>query len=232
MVKTMNSKQLEKEINLLLSEYDKEKKGAILYEIENLFELYLKENPRDSEVWLQFARFELDFFQDDYKAQDLLLEVLAYEPNNAYAVLLLAYLAFTISNYYEEESLKLLDQLQTNDKEILSMIEYAKALYYLKIDYKRYAEYLQKSVEYYDKHVWNNFCLGLIYLEQNKKDEAKELIEKAYDNVQLIYIFLTEDHSSLTPIREFLSECLKGIFITRTNLSTIKSELKKLNKNF
>ena len=228
----MNSKQLEKETNLLLSEYDKEKKGAILYEIENLFELYLKENPRDSEVWLQFARFELDFFQDDYKAQDLLLEVLAYEPNNAYAVLLLAYLAFTISNRYEEESLKLLDQLQTNDKEILSMIEYAKALYYLKIDYKKYPEYLKKSIEYDNNFVWNNFYLGLIYLERNKKDEAKELIKKAYDNVQLIYIFLTKNKSRITPIKEFLNERLKGTFITRTNLASIKSELKDLNIKF
>ena len=228
----MDLQKLEKEINLLLSEYDKEKKGAILYEIENIFELYLKENPRDSEVWLQFARFELDFFQDDYKAQDLLLEVLAYEPNNAYAVLLLAYLAFTISNCYIEESLKLLDQLQTNDKEILSMIEYAKALYCLKRDYKRYAEYLKKSIEYDNKFVWNNFYLGLIYLERNKKDEAKELIKKAYDNVQLIYIFLTKNKSRITPIKEFLNERLKGTFITRTNLASIKSELKDLNIKF
>ena len=57
MVKNINSKQLEKEIKLLLEKYDKQKNMKYLINIENLFEIYLKENRDANEIALRFVIF-------------------------------------------------------------------------------------------------------------------------------------------------------------------------------
>ena len=144
----------------------------ILNNIKNLFEEYLNNNPYDTEMWLSYAVCMYRLEEATDWAEECLRKILAYDSSNIYATMLLTYVC-AHSSHIDDHLFNLLCKLKTEDKEILSMIEYEKVWYFN--DSEMYEQVLTNSVKLWDKHVWNNVKLGWIYLSTRRIREGQEL---------------------------------------------------------
>jgi|SRR5579859_653947 len=109
-------------------------------EMEQLVEEYLKEYPQDTEMWLKLTFIEYHQLHDYLRAIECVKRILAYDPNNAYAAVLLTVL-LDFNMVVDEESFNILCAVKTEDNEYKAMIEYAKALHFED----------QKSLDHYYK---------------------------------------------------------------------------------
>ena len=229
MEKYLTIDELERQSDVLLEKYDKQKNIEYLINIENLFEIYLKENRDANEIALRFVIFLFEDLHNDYKAMDILENIIEKDPNNIKAALIMAYLDFTLMLRDEDFSLEILYELKTTDPEELSMIEFVKSLYYSKFgEYQKHELCLKKSIQYYDKHVKNNYFLGSFFIDVGRKYEGKKLIEKALINIQLIYIYLAKRKTTISTPEKFIDEHIKGIHLTEPNVEAIENELKRV----
>ena len=187
----------------------------ILDNIKYLFEEYLQFNPYDTEIWLNFAVCMYRFAEETDWAEECLRKILAYDPSNIYATMLLTYVC-AHSSHIDDHLFSLLCKLKTEDKEILSMIEYEKVWYFN--DNEMYEQVLTNSVNLWDKHVWNNVKLGWIYLSTRRIREGQELLKKGLDNVTFIYDGRPYDKLS---IEEYFNEGIRGIHLSRSNYNII-----------
>ena len=199
----------------------------ILEIIKNLIDEYLVKNPEDTDVRLRLAMLEFTLpWEDPELISKYLNEIFKYDPGNVYATLTLACIQYTLWGKITNEAFSKLNNLSSENPEINSMIELAKAWYYeYKNNNELYEKRLLSSINYYDKHVENYRSLAYFYTQKGKKDEAKKFAKKALDNVKVVY---AQDFSTIdiTDIEKFINEYLKGTHITDSNLKSIYELLK------
>ena len=94
------------------------------------------------------------------------------------------------------------------------MIEYVKALDYELSNKVIYEKHLIQSLNYYDKHVNNLKALGKYYLKHGQAKKGKELIDKAINNIKIIYDENYEN-TDITDINEFFDYYYKGTHTTK-----------------
>jgi tetratricopeptide (TPR) repeat protein len=198
-------------------------RDAYPFEImRNLIEEYLEKNPKDTEVWLRLAMLEFTPpFENPEIISEYLHKIFKYDPYNIYATITLACIQDVLRGEITEEVFEKLNNLFSDNPELNSMIELEKAKYYqCKDNDELYKKHLCNSIHYYDKHSENYRSLAYLYKQQGKKEEAKQLAQKALNNVKVIY-----DGSSpitdITDIEKFINEYIKGTHITDSNLKSI-----------
>ena len=187
----------------------------ILSNIRFLFDEYLSNNLYDTEIWLKYAVCMYRLAEETDWAEACLKKILEYDPHHIYATMFLAYIR-AHSSYLDDYLFNLLCNLETENKEILSMIEYEKIWHYL--DDEMYEKVLTNSVEFYDKHVWNNVKLGWINLEKGDIKKGQELLKKGLDNVEFVYDGRPYDKLS---VEEYFNENIKGIHLSQPNYEMI-----------
>lgn len=160
--------------------------GDLLEKLETAFEKYLAKNHHNVITWLQFAKFL--FFPpivNESKTIEVLKQALEYNPLNPYLILMLAYFQ-SIYGGMSQETIEQIKMVKSDDAEIMSMLELAHAWYYSFQDQKNYEKHLLRSINYCDKHVNNYTAISELYGQQGKYQEAKQLREKALQNVKII----------------------------------------------
>lgn len=191
-----------------------------LAEIDSIIKNYVAEHREDTDMWLRLVLLHLRALWDtrvDVKSGVTYLHtILSYDPHNIDAVLVLAFIenqSFDENRLFgqlQESTFRALCNLQTNDLEVLAMIEYAKSFYYMKSDKEKYIMHLLKSIEYCDTQVNNLLVLGRHYLKKREFEKAKLLIHKALNNIQGIYD-VDYVYTDITDIDEFFNYYYKGI---------------------
>jgi len=222
----MDKKLLIEKIKNLTKKYYKtpynERDICILEMIKNLIDKYLAKNPEDTDVRLRLVRLEFTPpWEDPELLSKYLNEIFKYDPDNIYATLILACTQDVFWGEITDTIFGKLNNLSSEDPEVLSMIELAKAWYYqCKDNNELYEKYLLNSIGHYNKHVKNYKALAYFYAEKGKKDKAIKFAKKALHNVQVIY---TQDSPiiDITDVEEFINEYFKGTHITDSNLESI-----------
>ncbi len=188
-----------------------------LEEAEKILLEYLKKYPKDTEFWLLLLRIECNPGLDDAdKITHYANHILSYEPSNPYALLFLSYADYYLRNSSDDKLYNRLCQAKTENREILALIELAKARYFRYRDVSKCENALKKSIEYYPYHVMHLQMLRELYLEQNKNELAQECLEYAAENVKILLKSREIenwdiDHSSLD---SFLDQYFKGTMIS------------------
>jgi len=226
----MDKKLLIEKIKNLSKVYYKISYGQEAYiveKIKNLIDKYLKKNPKDTDVRLRLVMLEYaPGWEDPEVLSKYLNEIFKYDPDNIYATLILACTQDVFWGEITDTVFEKLNNLSSENPEILSMIELAKAWYYqCKDNDELYEKHLLSSISQYDKHVKNNKALAYFYAEKGKKDEAIKFAKKAIHNIQVIF---TQDSLiiDITDVEEFINEYFKGTHITKPNLESIYELLK------
>jgi tetratricopeptide (TPR) repeat protein len=204
-----------KEIHALTLSYDLEK-------IEQLIESRLELEPYNCDLLLMLAILELaPPISDYYKSIDSIRKVLTIKKSDVIASLLLAY----VNHYYlggiDDESLNYIKTAVPDNAEHSSMLKYAESWYYVGLDRKMQETCLGDSIEAFDRHVWNNYYLAKLYLEQGDEAKAKLLLKKAVENVVTVYSDESNGFDILS-VDEFVNERIKGICLTKENYELIK----------
>ena len=212
-------------------ELSKDGSTETMMKMEALIEQELKKDPHNIELLLRFALLEQSVpFADHIKSTEILSTILADEPSNPLALLVLAGVNHFCGPAMEDKKiLRMLISHKTNDKEMESMFAYAASWYYSYIGDKEQSEYmLQKSVELWQRHVFNQRNLAKLYLKQNKLAEAKFLVQRAMDNV--VKILKDEDWWDYTDANNYINEMIKGTHITSGVYTTLTGLLKKITE--
>ena len=212
-----------KKINFLIekNQFDEAEK-----EIKDILRL----DTYNTDLWLRLAVLEtippLSYYP---KAIESLNKILEYDDSNFDAILLLICINHYMIGFIEDELINKINNIKTDDKEKLSMLEYAKCWYFQSIDENKYVESLQKSIELYPYHVFNYEQLAQYYKKNGEFNKANTLIEQALKNVNFIYC---EQNNKLehddTSIDKYFNEFVKGTHITDIVYNLIKSDLTKL----
>ena len=242
----MNKKEsLIKEVNKLV----KTRNSDDIDKAEMLLENYLKENPKDIEMWIRFCVFELQPpLCDGERGLKYIYKVLEMDPNNFEAVMLMACIDRFLAS--ANSVIIKLSQIRTDDPEKLSMIEYAKAWSYERIEednykaihgnldgfykspenYKQTEEALKKSINLYPCHVYSYKHLARIYNRCNKKASAAKLIKKAIKNVKVIYKEGEGLDGDWTCPQEYFNELVKGTHISESLYKSLGEYLVEYSK--
>ena len=158
-------------------------------EIRQLLLEHIKINPADIEVRLKFIKHiystELD---DPLNVVDYINDILNYDPNNIQALLFLAYIQRFDLTEMDEKLIHQLKNYKCDDNEIMAMIAIAISWYYeLAKQVNEQEKWLKQSLKYCSKIVRNYYELIVLYIEQNKVDQARELIPFALNNITHIF---------------------------------------------
>ncbi len=202
-------------------------------EAEKIIIKELEKDPYNIDLLLRFAILEKDVPLGDYEKGFIILNsALAYKPKNPLVLVILA----AFHNFYGHGITKgLHDEIisyQTDDPEIKSMLYYELSWYYAEIgDKNKLEDVLQKSVNLYPKHVFNQYDLAELYYKKNKLREAKTLIQNAIANVIKIYTndedFIGYDNTSAT---QYINEIIRGTHITDGTYARLKELLRKIEE--
>ena len=162
-----------------------EKRINAVETIQQVLEEYLNQNPQDTEMWFKLS---LTFFlkNDIQSSIECMEKILSYDPTNAHAFILLAWL-HDYWPFIPDELFEKLSNFKVENNKIMAMAEYLKACYYFTKDNEEMQEKaLLKSIEYCDEFVWNNQKLAQLYLYQKRSSEAFPLIIKALKNIKQV----------------------------------------------
>jgi tetratricopeptide (TPR) repeat protein len=189
-------------------------------QLQLMFEDYLRKNPYDTEVRIKFS-FVLyrSLLNANISAINCLEKILEYEPNNILVSLIIFYI-HQHESVIDQEVFEKLSNLQTEDTQIQSMIEYAKSWYHIvRDDYDEYENCLLKSIELCDKYLWNYVDLGQLYIKRRDLAKGYTLIKKGLENFEYVY---DEQHpQDILDIEEFFNERFKGIHLSQPNYEII-----------
>lgn len=188
----------------------------IFITIRKSFKEYLENNSQDTEVWLAYALVMNSLAEGEDYSVNCLWSILTYDPSNINATMLLVYI-LAHNSYVDDDLFKQLCNLRTEDKEVLSMIEYEKIWYYTSD--LLYEKVLLNSIELCDTHVYNFVKLGNFYIRRGYIAKGRDFLKKGLDNVKLIY----DNHSyqNILNVEEYFNEQLKGIHLTDSNYKII-----------
>jgi hypothetical protein len=144
---------------------------------------HLITHPQDTDAWLLLIRIECNTpFDDPERIMHYVQHVLSYDPSNAYALLYWSYADYFLMGNLNNELYDNLCMAQSDDIEIMSMIEVAKARYFQHRDPRKYEEALKKSIEYCSTHVTNCRKLGRLYIRQGRIQEGEFLVDQSLQN--------------------------------------------------
>ena len=218
------------EKELIIKKANEYNNSADRYDVlmgEKLFDDYIAKHPNDIDMLLRLATYLLLWqFGDTPKAMECINRVLELDKNNIEATLLLVCIKFFYICTSEEDRLSLCN-LKTDDPEELSMIEYAKSWTYVnnKKQQDLYQEALEKSVQLYSFHVWNHMHLARFYIKQDRKTEARSLMQKAIKNVKVVFHLDNEQKNDWTSTQEYFNKIIRGTHITDVLYESLKNEL-------
>jgi|GEM_PF-1917647 len=189
--------------------------GKYLLDAENALLEYLKQNPNDMEGWLLLLCIETNPpLEDPYRIIEFAQRFLENYPLNPYALLFWSYADYYLMANDNEELYRQLYEAKSDDTEIMSMIEVAKARYCEKRDIKKYEECLLASIYYCDYHVTNYGMLGQFYIEHNRIKEGIALIRQGFKNIKRL---VTPENAGIdsdpVSLQDFLNEFFTGTTI-------------------
>jgi len=197
-------------------------------EAERILDELLKNDPHNTELWLRYALFELrPPISYQPKSIECLNSILTYDPCNADAILLLAYIYDYMAGGIDEELITKLSSIKTEDPEYLSMIEYIKSRRYFGNDNAMHELHLLKSIQKFQGHVYNYRDLGWLYTKTGRQNEGKKLLHTALKNVKLVYPYPSDNtfFHDYTDVHEYFNELVKGIHMTFVNYQSLEEEL-------
>jgi hypothetical protein len=180
--------------------------------LTKLLTTYLKHNPYDTEIWIKFALIIHCLFKDNNYAIECLKTILMYQSNNIPVTMFLVFLTEHVSTI-DDQLFEQLCSLQSSNKEILSLIEYQKAWYYLNKNEALYQYTLESSIELCDKFVWNQRALGCFYFLQKEIEMGRSFFKKAINNIHHIYSYDEYQYVGISNINDFFNARLKGTHI-------------------
>lgn len=190
--------------------------------IEELLKEYVKFEPRTTELWLRLAIIQHNpplYFLDTITAY--LDNIFVYDPYNADAHILLAYMSFMNGPGVTQSIFEKICEVQTNNLEKAAMIELMKAWYYRheKEDYAMYERCLLLAIAYCPTFASHYLSLGEFYARRGHMQEAKRLLKCGLNNVQqILSLSLIND---LTDIEEFYNEHLKSTTLSPNQLGHV-----------
>lgn len=178
----------------------------------------LKENSQNSkEELLQYILFEMQSPIEDYFLAIELLKENYFKSKDLRLAILGAYLSSTWLNFEENVFLAPLDEhLAEADNQNKAIIYYLHAYdMYIKYDgnYPReYSDYLQKSVSFSKRFVYNYVRLS----EVTSGKEARVLMERAISNVETVRDEeqLKKEPRTIPKYDDFVDEFILGVDIT------------------
>ncbi len=173
---------------------------------------YLKNNPYDTDIWVKFALVSHCLLRNDAQAIECLTTILTYNPGNIYVTMLLVIISEKI-HPMSDDLFEQLSALQPSSKELLSLIEYQKAWYYLEKDEAIYRYTLENSLDLCGRFVWNLRALGTVYFLRNNIKAGRSLFEKALNNIQHVYSLQEYEQIGIINIDDFFNARLKGTHI-------------------
>lgn len=216
MINNLNEEQLYKLIKVFNEQNTKQSAEAL----ELFLDCYLANNSSDVEMWVKLAlTVYRSPLHDDLKAIDCLEKALLTDPKNIKVMLLLIYVIYHCI-YFDEELFKRLCNLQTQDNELMSLIEYTKSWYYqFKENDELYQKTLNNSIELYDQYVWNYIDLGRFYIGKGNLAKGSDLMKKGLNNLKYVY---DDSHPyDILDIEEFFNERFRGIHLSKSNYEII-----------
>lgn len=208
--------------------------------IECLLTDYLSKYPFVVEMWMRLAKLEFSMlWQDPDKIRMYLENALNYDPKNTQVILLMAYWEYHYLGYLEDGTFSLLSQSTSLDKELESLLEYAKSFRYNYdclsngINCKEYESRLLDSVLLCNRNVNSYKELGFLYIKQNKIQEAIEYLEKALQNISRSNSDsnFTGEPYDITNIEDFFNYFYRGITTSPENLLDALIKLKNKFNN-
>lgn len=153
-------------------------------------------------------------------------KILVHEKDNPIALILMTYVYRHYLGGIDTKLLAKILSLQILDPEITSMLKYV-ASWSFENDSAMQEKLLKESISLYRKHVWNYKSLARLYLKQNRRDEAYELIGRALNNVKKIYSNSEIKTYDVTDINEYINERIKGIHQNRENYELIEEMIEE-----
>lgn len=221
---------IEKKIDLLkkvarcTETFNHNSKHAV-HTLTKIFLDYLKTHSYDTDIWIKFALISHCLLKNDAQALDCLRTILTYNPSNIHVTMLMVFISEKIhpmnDNLFEQ-----LSALQPSNKELLSLIEYQKAWYYLEKDEALYRYTLENSLELCGKFVWNLKALGTLYFLHNKVNAGRSLFEKALNNIHHIYSIREYETMGISTLDNFFNTRLKGTHIMQPMVFMMLNALK------
>ena len=134
---------LEDKLYFLTKQYEETKNQSLFEDIELLFRDYLQKNFQDSETWIRLALFlNIGIVSYSDKSIEILEQLVLHDDQNIKALLILADIQDFSAGGISKDVTERLFNFQTNDNEVMSMIEYAKARYCFYYNEKKYEEHL------------------------------------------------------------------------------------------
>ncbi|MFA6066015.1 MAG: hypothetical protein WC707_02420 [Candidatus Babeliaceae bacterium] len=197
------------EVAQLIQESSEKNSCAPLEKAEKIIENYLKDNQHDTDMWFNLALVvNKTPLADFLETIDCVKMILSYDPQNAYAALLLT----AMKKHHmavDDECLKILNAIKTNDLELLAMIEFAKSWCYEFNNNDNYWKHIKISIDLWKKHTAHFLSnISCNNKEQNLSERIKANLYVICDNITYPYdplsveYFLTE--FIRIPINKFL----------------------------
>jgi tetratricopeptide (TPR) repeat protein len=219
---------MESFINKQIQELAGEGSEQSLLEAEDILLNFLKKNPQDTQAWLLLARIEWNVpLEDPERIMEYANNVLTYDPSNPYALLFLAQTYHTFLGGISDDVFRQLCSVQSDDFEILAMIELAKSRYFKHRDIKQHKKMLENSVRYSYTQQLNCTELGLLYFQEGDFEAAKPLIAQAIKNVKTVDA--RWDKSSIDCWCDYY---YKGTQITQWQYDDLLHILKQIDEQF
>ncbi len=230
----MTKTEILKQINELSKKFYKEEefeKYKIIFEkIEKIITNYLLKHPHDSEMWLRLAMLEFSpGWEDPYRIEKYLNEILIYDPQNTTAVFILAYIQSLFWAEIPNSTRNRISCLKNHPLEVESLIHLAKSWCYQETDPSQQEKLLINSIALHDEYVSNYKDLAELYIKQGRIPEAIPMLQKAIDNVQKVSgtVIDKNEDPDLTAIEPFINTWIKQIHISHFSLKNMKDTLKK-----
>ncbi len=214
---------------IIISKVNELFKQDKIEEPERLLENYINQYPKDLDMLLRFAVFELNYpIYDHIKSIEAIDKILELDSNNIDTLLLLSYIKHFMLGDIDQKMLKKFAQVKTDDLQKLSMLEYVKSWFYdREKNYDMYEKTLLKSISLYSKHVYNNLDLGRFYLKQGNLIEAKKLLLSALNNIELVFPDVDYEYDC-TDVNKIFYEFIKGTHTTSFMKGSIIKSLEEL----
>lgn len=182
----------------------------------------LIQDPLNIDLLLRLSIIEIMKFSSDYEERIISLEkILALDPDNIYALLILAYVMYYRKKSVEESLFQKLIAIKTSDPELNSLLLYAASWFYEGKDDKKQEELLRESIAAFGGHSKHYAELAHLCFKQNKIDEAKSLMKQSLNNVAKVFSRQAEaDFTS--DVEFFINQALKGIYRSRSSFDSLK----------
>ena len=127
---------------------------------------------------------------------------------------------------YEDAIVEKLFTIQTDNDEDMSLIEFARALYYEdKNNGTMKEKALVNSIMYCEKFVCNYEMLGTLYAQYGHLEEAISLLKRALANIQTAESGPCEDLIDRSDIESLLDEFFRGVVVSASFKENIQKKL-------